>query len=102
MKRIIVLLIVVSALCMASSAQAAPVQISYKEMPADNTGPTPIICSASASLGQKCRRCHENVYPSGATMNWVCLNVLMNSSCKCTLGTETKSCSEQGECWYIG
>lgn len=77
--------------------------VEYKDYPPDDgTGPTPLICSASQSQGQKCRRCHENVYPSGSTINWVCVAVTRSYSCKCNLGTETKSCSEQGECFYIG
>lgn len=80
----------------------AAMPVEYKDYPVDNTGPTPVICGAYAAAGQKCNQCHENVYASGATAYWLCVPVRYNGSCRCRIGTESKSCSGEGECWYIG
>jgi len=84
-------------LAAAPTAEAA-MQIEYKEPPPDNTQPLVTLCIAYSANGQSCRKCHENLYPSGASMSWVCKPVYANASCSCKF--ENGGCTSQGECFY--
>jgi hypothetical protein len=98
MRRISLMVAVLLMFLTVSSIQAAPVQISYKEMPPDPSQPLVTLCIAYSANGQSCKKCHENFYPDGRSMGMVCRSVFANSSCSCKF--ENGGCTSQGECFY--